>query len=127
MKRVSKFLSLSVVALMTLTSCAFVAKVMGNIIVNAMHKSQMVVNAIDLMPDGKEVDPKLIEFEKTPTKSENRATLEYFKNVLVVPHLLTTNVLNTDIVVDFVVDADDNQSALNTSPLQVKNYQKTLT
>lgn len=111
MKRVSKFLSLSVVALMTLTSCAFVAKVMGNIIVNATHKSQMVVNAIDLMPDGKEVDPQIIEFEKTPTVSENRARLEYFKNVLVIPHDLTTNVLNTDIVVDFVVDAGDNQNA----------------
>ncbi|MDY0214412.1 MAG: hypothetical protein RBS24_02675 [Bacilli bacterium] len=111
MKRLSKFLSLSLVALFTLTSCTFLENVIGNILVNAFIKTPYLVTAIDLMPEGKESEPKVIEWEKKPTESENRGKLEYLKNVLIIPSSLSTNLLNTPISVLFDVSFNDQEDA----------------
>lgn len=108
-KRLFKVFPLTVVTLFSLTSCKFVANIVGTILVNAAVNLPVLVNGVDILPEGKDSEPALIEFAQEPSAVSARANLDYFKNVLVIPNTLESEVLGSPIKVTFetIISGDE--------------------
>lgn len=113
--RIYKLLPLSMATVFSLTSCKFLANILGNVLVSAIMNSPLVLNGIDLLPEGTESQPGLIEWETPPVTANDRTELEYFKNVLVTPKMLETEILGSPVRIDFevTITGEDENAADN--------------
>lgn len=119
--RIYKLLPLSLATIFSLTSCKFLANILSNVLVTAIMNSPLVLNGIDLLPEGADSQPGLIEWETLPTTEEARTGLEYFKNVLVTPKMFETSILDSPVRIDFqvTVTGEDEGAADNFKMIDV--------
>jgi len=92
-----KAITLSLVALFTLTSCKLIDNLIGSILVNAVMNIPYLVNKVDVMPSTENTSPAFVPFENPPDTEAKRADIDYFKNILIIPRDLETVVLNRTI------------------------------
>lgn len=100
-KRLLKAIPVALVAVFTLTSCALIENILGTILVNAAINLPILVNGVDIIPEGTDVAPELIEWTDMPVTANKRADLDYVKNILVIPSSLSTSVFGLNVKVKF--------------------------
>ncbi len=104
---------LSIVSLLTLTSCTMIDNIIGTILANVAINLPMLVNGIDLMPDGLEANPELMKWEKLPTNEDTPEDFNYLKNVLVIPNLVKANIFGKDISVELTAEFSGEENMID--------------
>ncbi len=98
-KKFIKSSILSLVSLITLTSCTMLDNIIGTILANVAVNMPILVMGIDLMPEGLEVAPEQMKWEKLPTKQDEAEEFNYLKNVLIIPNLVKAEIFGKTIQV----------------------------
>ena len=100
-KRLFKALPFTLVSLFSLTSCAFVANLLSNVVLTAFMNSNLVITPINLMPEGTNIEPTVETWKTLPTTEVNRREIEYFKNIFIIPKKLSSEILGSPVEINF--------------------------
>ena len=100
-KRLLKAIPVSLVALITLTSCTLLENILGTVLVNAVMSLDVLVKGVDLIPEGLKVAPDFMKWDPEPNEPDKRAELNYLKNVLVVPNNVSAEIFGLKLKVEF--------------------------
>lgn len=107
-KKFIKSSVLSLVALLTLTSCTIIDNIIGTILANVAMNLPVLVSGINLMPEEDE-DPFML-FEKLPTNEAQRQDFKYIQNIIIIPNLLEANIYGLNVKLTIAAEfsgADD--------------------
>lgn len=98
---------LSLVALLTLTSCTLLNNIIGTILANVAINMPFLLTGIDLLPSGLEGTPEQIVWESLPTNKEKRQDFNYLKNILIIPNKVSANIMGLDVSVQLTAEFRD--------------------
>ena len=106
-KKFIKSSVLSLVALITLTSCTMLDNIIGTILANLAINLPVLVTGIDLLPSGLEGTPEQIKWETLPTNKAKPEDFNYLKNILIIPNLVQANIMGLDAKVELSAEFRD--------------------